>query len=999
MLSLIEALNTLGFQDVGEHPPKMKVVQKQFYHLSFIHHPDRPGGHNPTYQKITEAYKFIGDYIEKHYEPRDDTEEEVARRAYKSFNFNDIKENFSSFTIKIDNNLSLIWDTILTKHYGEPKDRSGKGNGKHWKHCDYTDDNSNHGDITIGKWHIPKKDKQSKMTIQSNVVGNFLPAHFVSEHLPKLLAEVKASVPQSAVVQSTKVAAQQYHTNGKLSETKSKSQLKKKKSPGALGLCPPPTFDIPSPFNVLPATPLLQEDATFKCFLCPNYYSQGEWDAHEKEAHNMKCNSCDYTSITKEDMKEHMKNTHAPVPNLECDQCPFITTLNRSLKTHIQRKHPDHTTQCSVPDLNCDQCHFNTTTNRSLKTHIQKKHPDQGTHCFNSYSCPICNYQCSNVISMNQHIKSSHIQKLDVHLSKLQQFHCQDCPFTATNVETLSAHVKKKHALPIKSKTFHCEFCPFSDTHQINLKKHVASKHAKLKCHLCQFTSSSEFSLTLHKEHNHTNIPQQMIYPCTLCGITFALEGDLESHIHRRHTTHHDTTAPPPDSSQNHSIALLLEEQIDMATTLKEFRESINAQLSAIRDDHEELREDIKKHIEENAAAQSTSLTQFENLQSKIDHQTRSISQFITCFASKPVASVSESGTSSATSSSSVPLTATSSPLPPRFPTTSLETPASMENARKTNTAVPPRKSFTPSPSSDPPANARSERLETSKRNKVLFIADSVGNSADIRHLEEATNTMIYVEKAFGASYKADAYRPNDNFIYVARNAPIKRNYSHAVLQGSSTDITNLNTSAGDNHLEFLKQEVAIASKNMISAARNIILGNSGIKKVLILDRIPRFDTEEADPTQLKRELSEYGNKVFRDELENSDVKEHISIASHTLPTQLQENIYGNPSSSQFDGIHLRGHDGRNHYSRSLCNIFQKFFSESSRELHNHTIPGFQPTSSSTARAAFTASKKSSSLPPKNSSVIIDIEPEDIIDGHYYQYAVPTYNPFTVLGN
>ena len=81
-----------------------------------------------------------------------------------------------------------------------------------------------------------------------------------------------------------------------------------------------------------------------------------------------------------------------------------------------------------------------------------------------------------------------------------------------------------------------------------------------------------------------------------------------------------------------------------------------------------------------------------------------------------------------------------------------------------------------------------------------------------------------------------------------------------------------------------------MASRNMISAARNIILGNPGIKKVLILDRTPRFDTKEADPTNLKHKLSEYGNKIFRDKLDKSDVKIQILIAAHSLPTQFQDN-------------------------------------------------------------------------------------------------------------
>ena len=266
--------------------------------------------------------------------------------------------------------------------------------------------------------------------------------------------------------------------------------------------------------------------------------------------------------------------------------------------------------------------------------------------------------------------------------------------------------------------------------------------------------------------------------------MTFAMEGDLESHIQRRHTPQQDTVAPPVYSSQNHSLALILEEQIDMAQTLKQFKESVNAQLSTIRNDHEELRDDIKKHFEENVLSRSSSLGQFKTLQANIDHQTRTISELITSFASK---SMCESGTTSAASSSSVPLSSTPSP-PPMFPRTSLETPASTQNVRKANSnSVPPdhpRKPSVPAPSSTPPANvhlAKSDRLQTSERQKVLFIADSIGSSADIRHLEEGTNTLIYTEKAFGAEYKADAYRPNDNFIYVARNAPRKRNYTYSL--------------------------------------------------------------------------------------------------------------------------------------------------------------------------------------------------------------------------
>ena len=73
---------------------------------------------------------------------------------------------------------------------------------------------------------------------------------------------------------------------------------------------------------------------------------------------------------------------------------------------------------------------------------------------------------------------------------------------------------------------------------------------------------------------------------------------------------------------------------------------------------------------------------------------------------------------------------------------------------------------------------------------------------------EEATNTLVYRESALGAMFKADHLRPYENFADVSTHAPAKRKYSYAVLQGSSTDITNLDTSAvGANNIDHLSRK------------------------------------------------------------------------------------------------------------------------------------------------------------------------------------------------
>ena len=170
------------------------------------------------------------------------------------------------------------------------------------------------------------------------------------------------------------------------------------------------------------------------------------------------------------------------------------------------------------------------------------------------------------------------------------------------------------------------------------------------------------------------------------------------------------------------------------------------------------------------------------------------------------------------------------------------------------------------------------------------------------------------------------------------------------------------------------------------------------VRKVLILDRIPRFDTPSTDPFNLKNKLSDYGNEILREERDKTDVKDHIFISPHSLPNQFQENLYGHPNSSYFDGIHLRGPDGNNHYTRSLCNILQTFLCDHSREFHNHTIPRIHKTPVSPSFSPTSPPSKiptsSVSHPLKPDSVAIQIEDDDL-----FTYSIPTYNSFSALGN
>ena len=114
------------------------------------------------------------------------------------------------------------------------------------------------------------------------------------------------------------------------------------------------------------------------------------------------------------------------------------------------------------------------------------------------------------------------------------------------------------------------------------------------------------------------------------------------------------------------------------------------------------------------------------------------------------------------------------------------------------------------------------------------------------------------------------------------------------------------------------------ASTKIFEVAVNALETHPDLKKVIIVDRAPRIDTAVSDPYGLKSQLSELGNKVFRDLHEKSSFKDKIKIGNHSLDHISKAELFGKPDQQRFDGIHLAGKSGRYHYTESLCNILQK---------------------------------------------------------------------------
>ena len=472
---------------------------------------------------------------------------------------------------------------------------------------------------------------------------------------------------------------------------------------------------------------------------------------------------------------------------------------------------------------------------------------------------------------------------------------------------------------------------------------------------------------------------------CDHCGISFSNKSDLEDHVQANHVNFEPITP-------TNNLAPVQKEQFDFSKMLNNLKDSLLAQLTTIQKNQDSMKEAIAQMIKVQETS-NLSINHLGDAHNRIEATVTEVTKTVTNLSNH--LSVPRQACPPRPISTSPPSQTSSMPHQYR----ASESLFISEDIRKVTPPSQPShpQPWNPSPltsghQSIKPLTPPSRRLPTSERRKVRYITDSIGSIADIRHIEEATNTLIYSEKAFGAQYKADAFKPNNNFIQASMKTHTKNDFSYVVLQGSSTDVTNLDTSNVNNgSMEYFKQEILIASRNMISAARNIILRNPAVEKVIVLERPPRFDPPSLDPFRMKNQISKFGNEALHDALEHCDVKDKIVISNHSLPDSFQHNLYGHPDSIAFDGIHFNGIDGRNHYTRSLCNILQKQLYKHAREPHNHRIP--QTLGSVIASPSSNVSPTTPpTLPAKPDTVIIDIEDETMTENIKYIYiqSLPT---------
>ena len=217
-------------------------------------------------------------------------------------------------------------------------------------------------------------------------------------------------------------------------------------------------------------------------------------------------------------------------------------------------------------------------------------------------------------------------------------------------------------------------------------------------------------------------------------------------------------------------------------------------------------------------------------------------------------------------------------------------------------------------------------------------------------------------------------------------------------------------------HIEDYKKEwfqkVERDSSNLFNVAENALKQSESLKRVIIIKRLPRHDRSRDDILGIKSQLSEYANTCYDQLWLRNGRPENISIvelSSLESTGYLRNIIYGERTSENYDGIHLRGPHAVRHFSYRAVQAIRRVIispakSERKKEQDNHrNCPQavFQSRQRSTnQRPAKSARYQSHTANDGYQSSVgtQEVRYSDVVKGGTkHDYNVPTQNKFNLL--
>ena len=171
-----------------------------------------------------------------------------------------------------------------------------------------------------------------------------------------------------------------------------------------------------------------------------------------------------------------------------------------------------------------------------------------------------------------------------------------------------------------------------------------------------------------------------------------------------------------------------------------------------------------------------------------------------------------------------------------------------------------------------------------------------------------------------GSAYNSDPEYPGSrfrksSFKEIVPQMLAKQPCDNLVLQSPANDLTNLSQVPEQQHQGWAEQ----SSRNMVNIAEQAISRNQNIKKVVLLEHLPRVDSDHLAA------LANHSNSALRQFAASSIFSNQIFVASHSSLNPINEEktiaIFG--PRNRGDGIHLRGSEGPRRHTSSVISALQ----------------------------------------------------------------------------
>ena len=940
-----------------------------------------------SYQRIL---KYIIDKLQKQEDEDDsnDEDEEELATKYSFGKFNFPFENKGSFTVKVEDCLAELWQECLENTYGKPRIvmSSGTESDRFWKipfeEIEITLHFYNHNKL--------KDKKQSKMLVQGS--DQALICDFVFNQLPNIYKMVssKRVAIQTPLRKSKrrrictsakkrnirhKPASKQEELTCRLCDFKSVNNAKMTKHMKTLHTKAIRPIEVPrilvEDMSICSGSDdegvakkdenLLAEDkagdnsdsVTIEEETSQNPNTEGHNKDVSLNTHTpdveppltvksislYKCNECAFVATTTDNLLGHKKESHkkevqsSDVFLHSCISCDYQTNDFSSLTSHIDSDHRPKEVVTSSFIIKCELCSFETTTNDGLKKHVNSKHKNPVESPANNDKTPSVSLQTGNQAELNKEDEGNKLDDIERVKTDVVSI-CSKCRFTG-NVTEMNEHMDRAHKQKIV-----CEECGNSFVCEKTMLEHFQAKHVTLSSgepFPCEMCGSVVATFELLQEHMSNHKTPRTI-ACKYCDVSSRDQKAFQEHMiesHEEYVILH-TMAKQVDNLSDNSESFY-SFKYDLFNTLKSLLENqvaMKQELFLIRNNH-------------------------HNCSSKPNHNPGKPAH------EEAVRVPSESGIDDVAAHTGAPARECSPSDPSRIASDTEKKPTNKPNSEEESKSRKTGKD-------DPVPRSLSTQKE-----KILFVGDSILHKANFRVLEKATNKTIYTAKAYAADFDTKTRKPNQNFKYVARNTARKRAFEYAVLQSPSVHITNLDTSdQSEEGINKMKEVARESSETMIKVAEDLIRANKSIKKVILLDCIPRLDH------QLKSNIAVFSNNLNRECIAKSSVGNKMIAGAHTIAEN--EPNYGK-FDSKADGIHMHGVKGNEMFTKSILNILSK-------QMSTFHIPRVIPPSMNkrssppgcpTTAPPMTATRPTTTTSSTGPSVV--------------QFAVKTFNRFSAF--